>query len=173
VLFLTLVAPPQLWSQAVPDTVLGLTRADSVARESGVLFVYRDAAGHEAQVSTYLIPETRLASPDSVRLELEVDAFVAELAESEARGEYDSHQVAVRSDVDVSGPDGDESGRVVVAILARGGAVDVSFLHLFVVDEAYLAVRLTLPFQEWRESTLPNFGLRVAEFVLARAGDRR
>jgi hypothetical protein len=156
-------------AQSVPIAVMGLTLADSIQPdgEGGVRFRYEDAAGHSALVDLYEVAEERLEVSDSIQLELEVATYVERLPAAAGTGESGNYEVPVRSQIEVSTPEGKRPGRVVVAVLSKREEVVVSFMHLFTVGNRYLRVRLALPFAEWRESRLPNFAIELAKEVFA------
>jgi len=162
----TLVGQASAWTQQLPDSVYGfsLTDTTTLSGTAGKAYRYQNAAKVRADVFVYAVPADRIGSPDSVQLASESELFVAGLASGIDRGDYDTYQVPVNSTVNVdTKTESSIPGHVVVMVFRRGNDTFVSFMHLFVMDQTYVKVRLTLPSADWETSMAPNFALELAK----------
>lgn len=154
----------------MPPTVDGFRLADSteLGGEAGKSFRYADSSGILVDVYLYPVETPGSAVRAPSRLDSEGSAFLNSLAEAQVRGWYADYRVIIDTVRTFRSADGEVQGRVVVFVFQTGEDAFVSFAHLFVLDDYYLKVRLTLPSSTWEHSQAPNFAQHLIGQVRTR-----
>lgn len=126
---------------------------------------YVDSAGTRVDVFVYPIPLRRPSESVAAVLEREAAAFVLSLAEQAGGDRYEGYRVVVDTLRRVQTETSSIPMRILVFVYGRSEDAFVSFMHVFVVANQYVKVRLTLPFEVWQTSLAPNFALDLARYL--------
>lgn len=164
-LLLAAAASPDAAAQEVrpPAQVRGFVMSDSSRYEQaelGITYTYRNEAERVgANVYVYPVEPERRALPEAQQIAREAEGFVAGLPAGVERGWYSAYELVVNEARTFETAGGPRPGHLVAVVLRRPEGVAVSFMHLVLVGDHYVKTRLTLPAEQWRTSTAPEFGL--------------
>jgi hypothetical protein len=89
-------------------------------------------------------------------------AFKDALEVQVSRGIYDRYSVVFEGRDSITTGTTVYPGYYVTYVFRRNDAVAVSFLYLYVVDQALVKIRGTVPSEHWEETDLPSFAHDIA-----------